>query len=67
MTIRNIALLRELCQYAPDINVDRVRALGVTMILRNSLIIQYNGDIRGKEEDDSYSIYKDDFFTRNYY
>lgn len=67
MTIRNIALLRELSQYAPDINVDRVRALGVTMILRNSLIIQYNGDIRGKEEDDSYSIYKDDFFTRNYY
>ena len=35
-TIRNLALLRELSAYGPDINVDRVRALGIALILKNA-------------------------------
>lgn len=68
MTIRNLALLKELSFYNPDINVDRVRAMGITMILRNSLVIQYGGDVKQHvKENDGYSIYNDKFFSTNFY
>lgn len=66
MTIRNLALLKELSQYNPQYgNYDRIRALGVAMIARNSMVIKYNGDIQSSEEQDEYDIYSDPFFIRN--
>lgn len=64
MTIRNLALLRELSRYAPDINVDRVRAMGITMIMRNDLVVKYGGSVTG-ENSDEYVASQDDFFKRN--
>ena len=66
MTIRNLALLKELMQYNPqEGNYDRVRSCGVTMILRNSYIVKYNGDVQSAKEEDVYDVYNDDFFKRN--
>lgn len=64
MTIRNLALLKELSRYAPDINVDRVRAMGITMIMRNDLVVKYGGSVTG-ENTDEYIPSQDDFFKRN--
>ena len=64
-TIRNLALLRELSAYGPDINVDRVRALGVTLILKNAYEVKYGGDVQSANEVDEYEASQDDFFKRN--
>jgi hypothetical protein len=64
-TIRNLALLRELSAYGPDINVDRVRALGVALILKNAYEVKYGGDIQSANEAEEYDVFQDDFFKRN--
>lgn len=43
--IRNRALLRELAMFNPDINVDRVRALGMVMLYREEKMIMYGGEV----------------------
>ena len=43
-TLRNRALIEELIAFNPDINVDRVRALGMVMLYREEKIILYQGN-----------------------
>jgi hypothetical protein len=64
--IRNRALLKELALYNPDINVDRVRALGMAMLGREEKVILYQGDIQGRQTKRDNKQVNDDFFTRNY-
>ena len=40
--IRNRALIKELMLYNPDINVDRIRALGLLMLYRDQFKFTYN-------------------------
>ena len=63
--IRNRALLRELIDFNPEINVDRIRALGMVMLYREEKMILYNGKIELRESV-SRGLEADDFFERNY-
>lgn len=65
--IRNRALIKELMLYNPDINVDRVRALGLLMLYREQFMVTYNGDpSSSKNVIESDYLGNDDYFTRNY-
>jgi hypothetical protein len=66
--IRNRALLREAVLFNPDINVDRIRALGMVMLYREEKMILYQGDVRSKMENNDNKNYmgNDDFFNTNY-
>lgn len=66
--IRNMALLQELIAFNPDINVDRVRALGMVMLYREEKMILYQGNINGEKENLYLKNYigNDPFFTNNY-
>ena len=57
-----------LTSFNPDINVDRVRALGMVMLYRQEFMILYGGDINAnkQEEAEASNLANDDFFTRNY-
>jgi hypothetical protein len=65
--IRNRALLEELIAFTPEINVDRIRALGMVMLYREEKMILYNGDMT-KSQNKTPADYKgnDDFFAKNY-
>lgn len=65
--IRNRALLEELIAFSPEINVDRVRALGMVMLYREEQLILNQGNPQRNKDitDDSYEG-NDDFFKRNY-
>ena len=65
--IRNRALLEELIAFTPEINVDRIRALGMVMLYREEKMILYQGDV-SKSKDRTPADYKgnDSFFTKNY-
>ena len=67
-TIRNRALLEELIAYTPEINVDRIRALGMVMIYREEKVILYQGDMSPDREEKANASYlgNDPFFTNNY-
>lgn len=67
-SIKNRALLEELIAFTPEINVDRVRALGMVMLLREEKIILYQGELNPEARNriDSSYLGNDDFFTRNY-
>lgn len=67
-SIYNRALLEELIAYTPEINVDRIRALGMVMLLRQEKIILYNGDLSSTSREKISSDYlgNDKFFTDNY-
>ena len=66
--IRNRALLEELIAFTPEINVDRIRALGMVMLYREEKLILYQGNLsaeaRNKAQQNDLS--NDDYFTRNY-
>lgn len=65
--IRNRALIKELMLYNPDINVDRIRALGLLMLYREQFMVTYNGDpSSSKNVIESDYLGNDDYFTRNY-
>lgn len=66
--LRNKALIQELIAFAPEINVDRVRALGMVMLYREEKMILYNGSISQDKFDkaDTSDLSNDDFFKRNY-
>ena len=66
--IRNRALLEELIAFNPDINVDRIRALGMVMLYREEKLILYQGrlDAESRDRADSGYLGNDDFFNRNY-
>lgn len=63
--IKNRALLKELILFNPDLNVDRIRALGLAMLYREEKIVLYQGDVKRKQNLDGY-IGNDEFFTNNY-
>ena len=67
-SIYNRALLEELIAYTPELNVDRIRALGMVMLLRQEKIILYNGDLSSTSREKVSSDYlgNDKFFTDNY-
>lgn len=66
--IKNRALLKELVLFNPDINVDRVRALGMAMLYREEKMILYQGNISADREEKANSSYlgNDPFFVKNY-
>lgn len=66
--IRNRALLEELIAFNPEINVDRIRALGMVMLYREEKLILYQGrlDAESRDRADSGYLGNDDFFSRNY-
>lgn len=67
-TLRNRALLEELISYTPELNVDRIRALGMVMLYRQEKIILYKDNLNAKSQEEASSSYlgNDSFFQRNY-
>ena len=65
--IRGTALLKELITWNPDINADRVSALGMLMILRenNMKYLPGEGQFEGKRPRKNY-LGNDPFFSKNY-
>lgn len=67
-TLKTRALLEEAIQFNPEINVDRIRAMGMVMIYRQEYIIRYgdnmNAESREKYEEDDLS--NDPYFRNNY-
>lgn len=65
--IRNRALLKEAILFNPDINVDRIRSLGLLMLFREQYMVNYNGDLcRSKNITPKDYLGNDPFFTKNY-
>lgn len=66
--VKNRALLKELVLFNPDINVDRIRALGMVMLYREEYMIKYQGQLsaEAREKRNKKYVDNDDFFTRNY-
>lgn len=62
------ALIEELIAFNPEINVDRIRALGMVMLYREEKMILYQGNINSEKEEQAYSTYlgNDPFFKTNY-
>lgn len=65
--IKSMALIRELIAYNPNINVDRIRAMGIAMLYREERVIRYGGSPRPPEGQQREADYagNDSFFTRN--
>lgn len=66
--IKSRALLEELIAYTPELNVDRIRAMGMVMLYRQEKIIVYQGDMSAEREEKADASYlgNDTFFSRNY-
>lgn len=65
--IRNRALLEELIAFNPELNVDRIRALGLAMLYREEKMILYQGNpSRDRDEVPSNYLGNDPFFRNNY-
>lgn len=65
--LRNRALIEELIAFNPEINVDRIRALGMVMLYREEKMVLYQGNpSRDKDAVPSDYIGNDPFFTNNY-
>lgn len=67
-TLKTRALIEEAIQFSPEINVDRIRAMGMVMIYRQEYIIKYgdnmNEESRERVNKDNPS--NDPFFQTNY-
>lgn len=66
--LRNRALIEELIAFNPEINVDRIRALGMVMLYREEKLILYQGNINAEAMEKANANYlgNDDYFSRNY-
>ena len=65
--LRNRALIEELIAFNPEINVDRIRALGMVMLYREEKMFLYQGNpSRDPEEVSKDYLGNDRFFTENY-
>ena len=65
--LNNRALIKELILFNGDINVDRVRALGMVMLYREQFMVTYGGDFRKAQAEDLKNyIGNDDYFKRNF-
>lgn len=67
-SLRSRALLEELIAFTPELNVDRIRALGMVMLYRQEKIILYRDSLnkRSQEEVSSSYLGNDSFFRDNY-
>lgn len=67
-TVRNRALLKELINYNPEGNFDRISAMGMLMLLREDKMIKYQGNIGRDRQENTENSYdgEDPFFKRNY-
>lgn len=67
-SLQSRALIEELIAFNPEINVDRIRALGMVMLFREQKLILYQGNIGADREEKANANYlgNDPFFTRNY-
>lgn len=63
--IRSRALLKELILFNPDINVDRIRALGMLMLYREEFMINTQGSLKTTQDNGS-DLANDKFFSDNY-
>lgn len=66
--LKTRALIEEAIQFNPEINVDRIRALGMVMLYREAYIILYGNNLNRESRE---KVRKDDpsndpFFQRNY-
>lgn len=59
------ALLRELVQFNPLNNFDRIRSLAMVMLYREEKLITFKGDVKEEQYEDS--LANDDFFNKNYH
>lgn len=62
--INSRALIQELISFNPEINVDRVRALGMLMLYREEQLILGGGEYRSTSEEKD--LNEDPYFVRNY-
>lgn len=67
-TLKTRALIEEAIQFNPEINVDRIRAMGMVMIYRQEYIIKYGGNmnIESREKVRKDDPSNDPFFRKNY-
>lgn len=67
-TLKTRALIEEAIQFSPEINVDRIRAMGMVMIYRQEFIIRYGNNMnpKAREEAEKDNPGNDIFFQRNY-
>ena len=66
--LKTRALIEEAIQFNPEINVDRIRALGMVMLYREEYVILYGNNLNKESRE---KVRKDDpsndpFFKRNY-
>jgi hypothetical protein len=68
-TVRNRALLKELINYNPEGNFDRISAMGMLMLLREDKMIKYQGSVGRDRQENAENSYdgEDPFFKRNYH
>lgn len=68
-TVRNRALLKELINYNPEGNFDRISAMGMLMLLREDKMIKYQGNVGRDRQENVENSYdgEDPFFKRNYH
>ena len=68
-TVRNRALLKELINYNPEGNFDRISAMGMLMLLREDKMIKYQGNVGRDRQENAENSYdgEDPFFRRNYH
>ena len=66
--LKNRALLEELINFTPEINVDRIRAMGMVMLYREEKMILYQGHMSADRESKASANYlgNDPFFEINY-
>jgi len=64
--IKSRALLEELIAYTPELNVDRIRALGMVMLYREEKMILFQNKISEDNYKDSSYLGNDPFFNKNY-
>ena len=66
--LKNRALIEELINFTPEINVDRIRAMGMIMLYREEKMILYQGNPSADREEKASADYlgNDPFFSNNY-
>lgn len=67
-TLKTRALIEEAIQFNSEINVDRIRAMGMVMIYRQEYIIRYgdNMNAESRERYDGDDLSNDPYFKENY-
>jgi hypothetical protein len=66
-TLRDRAFIKELINFNPDGNFDRISSHIMLMLLREDRLIAYQGDLqKSKEDSDPDYLGNDKFFEKNY-